>query len=166
MSLTPLDIHNKEFGRAFRGYKEDEVDEFLDDVVKELEGYIRENIRLKDELEKFQNNVDQYRKMEQTLNSTLIVAQETAEEVKASARREAELIVREADDKAERIMVDAREKAKQVAAENEHVRLQTQLLKTRLKTLLHAQLDLLETGEAAPVEKIELVIPEEVEAAE
>jgi cell division initiation protein len=157
MSLTPLDIHNKEFGRAFRGYKEDEVDEFLDDVVKELEGYIRENIRLKDEVEKFQNNVDQYRKMEQTLNSTLIVAQETADEVKATARKEAELIVREADEKAERILEEAREKAKKVAAENEHVRLQTQLLKTRLKTLLRAQLDLLDTGDSEHMEVLEPV---------
>ena len=144
MSLTPLDIHNKEFGRAFRGYKEDEVDEFLDEVVKELEGYIKENIRLRDEVEKNQANVDQYRKMENTLNSTLIVAQETAEEVKASARKEAELIVREAEEKAHQILLEARERAKQVASENESVRLQTQLLKTRLKTLLQSQLDLLD----------------------
>jgi cell division initiation protein len=160
MSLTPLDIHNKEFGRTFRGYKEDDVDEFLDEVVKELEGYIRENIRLKDELEKFQANVDQYRKMENTLNSTLIVAQETAEEVRSAARREAELIVRESEEKAEKIITDARERAKQVAAENEHMRLQTQLLKSRLKTLLQSQLDLLDSGgqlqvDVDPAEPIE-----------
>ena len=158
MSLTPLDIHNKEFGRTFRGYKEDEVDEFLDEVVKELEGYIRENIRLKDELEKFQANVDQYRKMENTLNSTLIVAQETAEEVKSAAHREAELIVRESEEKAVKILAEARERAKQVAAENEHMRLQTQLLKSRLKTLLQSQLDLLDSGgpmQVDPAEPIE-----------
>ncbi|MCD6310595.1 MAG: DivIVA domain-containing protein, partial [Candidatus Eremiobacteraeota bacterium] len=28
--LTPVDIHNKKFSLAFRGYNEDEVDEFLD----------------------------------------------------------------------------------------------------------------------------------------
>ena len=157
MSLTPLDIHNKEFGRTFRGYKEDEVDEFLDEVVKELEGYIRENIRLKDELEKFQANVDQYRKMENTLNSTLIVAQETAEEVKSAAHREAELIVRESEEKAEKILTEARERAKQVAAENEHMRLQTQLLKSRLKTLLQSQLDLLDSGGPMQVDPTEPV---------
>ncbi len=147
MALTPLDIHNKEFGKAFRGYKEDEVDEFLDEVVKELEGYIKENIRLRDELDKFRGNVDQYRKMEQTLNSTLIVAQETADEVKANARKEAELIIRDAEARAVGIIDGAKDHAKRVAEENENVRLQTQLLKTRLKTLLQSQMDLLDTGE-------------------
>jgi cell division initiation protein len=147
MSLTPLDIHNKEFGRAFRGYREDEVDEFLDDVVKELEGYIKENMRLRDEVDKNQSNIDQYRKLEQTLNATLIVAQETAEEVKAAARKEAELIIREAEEKANRLLLEAKEMAKQVAADNEHIRLQTQLLKTRLKTLIQSQLDILDIEE-------------------
>ncbi len=154
MVLTPLDIHNKEFGRAFRGYKEDEVDEFLDEVVKELEAYIKETIRLKDEVDKNQSSIDQYRKMENTLNSTLIVAQETAEQVKSAARKEAELIVREAEDKAEKILEGAREQAKRVAAENEHVKLDTQLFKTRLKTMLQSQMDLLNSEERPqPVEE-------------
>ncbi|GAA3323178.1 hypothetical protein GCM10020331_046000 [Ectobacillus funiculus] len=47
MPLTPLDIHNKEFGRGFRGYDEDEVNEFfLDQVIKDYELVLREkNIR-------------------------------------------------------------------------------------------------------------------------
>lgn len=43
MPLTPLDIHNKEFSRRLRGYDEDEVNEFLDQVIKDYEGVIREN---------------------------------------------------------------------------------------------------------------------------
>ena len=96
--------------------------------------------------------------MENTLNSTLIVAQETAEEVKSAAHREAELIVRESEEKAVKILAEARERAKQVAAENEHMRLQTQLLKSRLKTLLQSQLDLLDSGgpmQVDPAEPIE-----------
>lgn len=42
MPLTPLDIHNKEFTRAFRGYDEDEVNEFLDQVIKDYEAVLRE----------------------------------------------------------------------------------------------------------------------------
>lgn len=40
--LTPLDIHNKEFSRGFRGYDEDEVNEFLDQIIKDYEMLIRE----------------------------------------------------------------------------------------------------------------------------
>jgi len=46
-TLTPLDIHNKEFSRGFRGYNEEEVDEFLDQIVAELEGLLRENEELR-----------------------------------------------------------------------------------------------------------------------
>lgn len=42
MPLTPLDIHNKEFTRKIRGYDEDEVNEFLDQVIKDYETVIRE----------------------------------------------------------------------------------------------------------------------------
>lgn len=45
MALTPLDIHNKEFTRGFRGYDEDEVNEFLDQVIKDYELVIREKKR-------------------------------------------------------------------------------------------------------------------------
>ena len=42
MPLTPLDIHNKEFSKGFRGYDEDEVNEFLDQVIKDYElSYVR-----------------------------------------------------------------------------------------------------------------------------
>ncbi len=145
MALTPLDIHNKEFGRAFRGYKEDEVDEFLDEIVKDMEGYIKENVRLKEEVDKNRANVDQYKKLEQTLNNTLLVAQETADEVKASAKKEADMIIRETEMKAEKIIDEAKEQAKKIAEQNEVVRLETELLKTRLRTLLQSQLDLLES---------------------
>lgn len=42
MPLTPLDIHNKEFSKGFRGYNEDEVNEFLDQIMKDLEILIKE----------------------------------------------------------------------------------------------------------------------------
>ena len=50
MGLTPLDIHNKEFTRGFRGYDEDEVNEFLDQVIKDYEKVIREKKELEDKV--------------------------------------------------------------------------------------------------------------------
>ncbi len=51
MPLTPLDIHNKEFSRGFRGYDEDEVNEFLDQVIKDYEMVLREKNSLKKKCE-------------------------------------------------------------------------------------------------------------------
>ena len=49
--LTPVDIHNKEFSRSFRGYNQDEIDDFLDEIVNDYEKLYRENNQLKKELE-------------------------------------------------------------------------------------------------------------------
>lgn len=147
MALTPLDIHNKEFRKGFRGYVEDDVDEFLDEVVKEFENMLKENVRLKDEIEKMTGQVENYRQLEKTLHNTLIVAQSTAEEVKAAAKKEADLIIREAEISAGKIIEEAYDKVRQIVSENEEIRRQAQIMKTRLRTLLQAQLELLGTAD-------------------
>lgn len=50
MPLSPLDIHNKEFTRGFRGYDEDEVNDFLDQIIKDYEQVIKEKKRIEDTL--------------------------------------------------------------------------------------------------------------------
>ncbi|MFS8580434.1 MAG: DivIVA domain-containing protein, partial [Novibacillus thermophilus] len=51
MPLTPLDIHNKQFSRSFRGYNEEEVNEFLDQIIKDLELIIKEKKKEEEETE-------------------------------------------------------------------------------------------------------------------
>ena len=48
MKLTPMDIKNKEFKKAIRGYAADEVDEFMEEIVENYEELFKENSRLKD----------------------------------------------------------------------------------------------------------------------
>ena len=48
--ITPLDIQNKEFKKSFRGYKESEVDQFLDEIIEDYEKLYKENIELKDKI--------------------------------------------------------------------------------------------------------------------
>ena len=50
MALTPMDIHNKEFARSFRGYDDEEVDRFLDEIIEEFERLYKENLELKERL--------------------------------------------------------------------------------------------------------------------
>lgn len=88
--LTPMDIHNKDFKRSFRGYNEDEIDDFLDQVVNDYEKLFRENDRLKEELERAHKDNEQYKQLEKNLKDTLLVAQKTAEEVTSSSRKNAE----------------------------------------------------------------------------
>jgi len=96
--ITPMDIRNKEFKKAFKGYKEDEVDEFLDKVVADYERIYRENGELKDRIAIDNDRIESYNSMEKSLQSTLLIAQTTAEDIVANARKKAEMIINEAED--------------------------------------------------------------------
>jgi len=144
MTLTPLDIHNKEFNRGFRGYSEAEVDEFLDQVVKEFEALIRENAELKDRLDEIERSLERYKSMEETLNKTLVLAQQTAEDARKRGEKEADLIRERARLEAERIVGQAREKAREALEDYAEIRREAELFRMRMKTLLNAQLEIFE----------------------
>ncbi len=146
MPLTPLDIVNKEFKHGFRGYSEDEVNEFLDEIVRDYETLIRENDELKENTSGMTERLEQYRKLESTLQNTLVVAQQTAEEVKLAARKEAELIVREAEAKAQQIINQAEEKGRHAVMELERLRKETDKYRAQVKSLLESQLSILNDG--------------------
>jgi len=140
--LSPMDIHNKEFTRGFRGYNEDEVNEFLDRIIKDYEMTIRDKKELEKEVEELNEKLGHFENIEETLNKSILVAQETAEEVKASARKEAKLIIKEAEKNADRIIDEALGKSRKIAMETEELGRQAKVFRTRLKMLIEAQLDM------------------------
>lgn len=101
--LTPLDIQNHEFKKSFRGYNEDEVDEFLDRIVADYEKILRENEKLKEKAGANDKELTHYKGLEQNLQDTLIVAQKTAEDVLNSARKNAKEIRDNAANEAQNI---------------------------------------------------------------
>ena len=143
MPLTPLDIHNKEFARRLRGYDEDQVNEFLDQVIKDYEAVIRENKELSTELLNVQEKLDHFATIEDTLSKTIIVAQEAADEVRNNAKKESQLIVKEAEKNADRIVNEALSKSRKIALEVEELKKQASIYRARFRTLVEAQLDLL-----------------------
>ncbi|MNJ44087.1 Septum site-determining protein DivIVA [compost metagenome] len=143
MPLTPLDIHNKEFSRRIRGYDEDEVNEFLDQVIKDYEIVIRENKELQNQILAVQERLDHFANIEETLSKTIIVAQEAADEVRNNAKKEAQLIVKEAEKNADRIINESLAKSRKIAMEVEELKKQASIYRARFRTLVEAQLDLL-----------------------
>lgn len=110
MRITPLDIQNKQFRVKFRGFDVEEVGSFLELIREELEELLRENATLKDQLNRADEQIVEYRKMEVTLRETLMVAQQMVEEYKSNAKKEAELIQKQAEIEAENIIKEAQEK--------------------------------------------------------
>ncbi|SEN13025.1 DivIVA domain-containing protein [Paenibacillus sp. OV219] len=143
MPLTPLDIHNKEFGRRLRGYDEDEVNEFLDQVIKDYEALIRENKEIQNQALSLQEKLNHFSSIEETLSKTIIVAQEAADEVRGNAKKEAQLIVKEAEKNADRIINESLSKSRRVALEVEELKKQASIYRARFRTLVEAQLELL-----------------------
>jgi cell division initiation protein len=143
MPLTPLDIHNKEFNRGFRGYDEDEVNEFLDQVIKDYELIIREKKEMEERLNELHNRLSHFTNIEETLNKSIVIAQEAGEDVKRNAQKEAKLILKEAEKNADRIVNEALSKARKIALEIEDLKKQSKVFRTRFKMLIEAQLDLL-----------------------
>ncbi|WP_010096759.1 DivIVA domain-containing protein [Ornithinibacillus scapharcae] len=143
MPLTPLDIHNKEFTRSFRGYDEDEVNEFLDQVIKDYELVIREKKELKEKIEQMNERLSHFTNIEETLNKSILIAQETAEELKGNASKESKLIIKEAEKNADRIINEALSKSRKIALEVEELKKQAKVFRTRLRMLVEAQLDMI-----------------------
>ncbi len=145
--LSPLDIHNKEFTRSWRGYDEDEVNEFLDQVIKDYEMTIREKKDLQEKVEQLNEKLGHFTNIETTLNKSILVAQETAEEVKGNATKESKLIIKEAEKNADRIINEALDKSRRISMDVEELKKQAKVFRTRLKMLIEAQLDMIGTDD-------------------
>ncbi len=142
--LTPVDINKKEFRRAMRGYHEDEVDKFLDQLARDYEQCLRKNLDLEEALQQKEAQIKQYRNLEETLNSTLVMAQKTAEEVKQNAAREAQLLLRETRVQAEEIIRQATAQKEALEFEQAELRQSLAGFKTQLKAYLKVQMEMVE----------------------
>nr|WP_153238589.1 MULTISPECIES: DivIVA domain-containing protein [Fictibacillus] len=145
--LTPLDIHNKEFTRGFRGYSEDEVNDFLDQVIKDYETVIREKKELEETVANLEEKISYFKNIEETLNKSILIAQETGEEVKRTATKEARLIVKEAEKNADRIINESLSKSRKISMEIDELKKQSSVYRTRFKMLIEAQLEMLKNDD-------------------
>lgn len=147
MPLTPLDIHNKEFSKGFRGYDEDEVNEFLDQVIKDYEMIIRDKKELESRVNEMNERLGHFTNIESTLNKSIIIAQEAGDDVKRNAQKESKLIIKEAEKNADRIINEALVKSRKIAMEIEELKKQSKVFRTRFQMLIEAQLDLLKNDD-------------------
>ncbi|HJF33583.1 MAG TPA: DivIVA domain-containing protein [Sporosarcina psychrophila] len=147
MALSPLDIHNKEFANKFRGYNEDEVNEFLEQVMKDYENVLEENKALKSSLKQSEEQVSHFNSIEQTLQKSILIAQEAAEDVRRNSMKESKLIIKEAEKNADRIVNEALSRARKISVEIEDLKKQSKVFRTRFKMLIEAQLDLIQSDD-------------------
>ena len=131
MKLTPIDINNKEFKRGLRGYNAEEVDEFLDEVVESYEELYKENSKLKETVTRLKDKVEHYEKLEVTIQNTLVLAQNAAEQAKETSQKEADLIINNANETAQKILDKAHNDV--ISINDEYERVKEEFIKFRAK---------------------------------
>lgn len=147
MSITPLDVDQRQFKLVLRGCDPNEVYTFLGQVSRELEEVVRENTHLQEELRGRDESLKEYRQNESRLREALVSAGRMTEEIKETARKEAELIRAEAELHAEKIIASSRERVVQLTEQYQVLRRQKARLLGELNGILDAHRRLVETHE-------------------
>ena len=138
--IAPIEIENKEFKKGLRGYKEDEVDEFLDLVKEDYEQLYRENAELKEKVRLYQDQINKYENIEETLKATLVRAEASAEDTTNAANKKAKIIVEEADLKAKQIIDQANNEVIEIRREYYSLVKEFKVFRNKFKSLLNDEL--------------------------
>ncbi|MCY6483726.1 DivIVA domain-containing protein [Clostridium aestuarii] len=141
MIITSMDINNKEFKKTLRGYDCDEVDEFLDKISEDYEKLYKENSTSKEKMEMLEEKIKHYSKIENTIQNTLLLAQNAADQAKQSAQNEADLIIKKASDSAQKIIDKAHNDVIKINDEYEALKQEFLKFRAKYKNFVNAQLD-------------------------
>jgi len=158
MALTPMDIHNKEFPVKMRGYDQDEVNDYLDQIIKDYEMLLKQKKETEKKLSLADEKLANYDQMHDSLNKSILVAQEAADRLKLNAEKEADMIAKEAateasnlkheaENNADELLKDAVYKARKIEQETEELRKQSRIFRQRLQLMIESQLELVKKEE-------------------
>ena len=134
--ITAMEIRNQQFGKSMRGYNQEEVKNYLMQLAQDYENLYSQNATLKESIQRLEAELLKYHKIEDTMNNSLIFAQQTAEDIKINARREAELI-----------LVDAKKRIAELLMVYQEVIKRLNLFNTELKAQMSGQMELLEKNQ-------------------
>ena len=156
MVLSPDDIHNKEFSTKLRGYNIDEVNDFLEQIIKDYQITLKQNKDLQERLDSSEGKLKYFNELKDSLNQSILVAQEAADKVKTNSKKEADIITREAQkqasdivseatDKSNQMIDEASQKAKRLSVETDDLKKQTRVFRQRLQVMLESQLEVVKS---------------------
>jgi len=137
-----MDINNKEFKKGLRGYNSEEVDEFLDKVAEEYEIIYKENSTLKEKTSFLEEKLEHHVKIESTIQSTLVLAQNAAEQAKCSAQKESELIIKNANDSSQKLLDKSHNDVLKVNDEYDKTKQEFAKFRTKFRNFMNCQIEM------------------------
>lgn len=158
MPITSLEIKDKTFSTRFRGFDPEEVDEFLDIVVRDYEDLVRSNHDKDLHIKNLEERLSYFDEMKDSLSQSVLIAQDTAERVKQAAAERSNNIIHQAEQDAQRLLEEAKYKAneilrhatdnaKKVAVETEELKNKSRVFHQRLKSTIESQLAIVESSD-------------------
>ncbi len=142
--ITPVDIQHKTFKKALQGYERADVDAFLDEIIETLEDEAQHRAALEADIADLKERISHFKAMEESLQNTLVLAQRTADEVKASAHKEADLIREQARLAGEKEIAGYNDAIAEVRREHQRSIEAAEKTRSELRSLLMTHLALLE----------------------
>ena len=139
--ITPADIQKKDFTRGVRGYKEEEVDQYLDLIAADLSTLIRENAALKEDAKILLQEVEKNKNSEKAVLGTLEAAKALMADISSSAEKRADIVLKNAELDAERIKREARESVENMKEEAAALSRRWELFSARFRNLIETELD-------------------------
>ena len=130
----------KTFTTTVNGYSKNEVYDFVSEVVIEYENLLNK-LKTKDlEISVLNEKLNNYKNIESSLNRAVLVAEDSASEIRKVAKEEARIIIEDAKKNASRIVNDSLLKAAKTDAEVETIKQKLKIYKTRIKQTIEEQL--------------------------
>jgi len=139
--ITPSDIQTVEFAKEMRGYSQQEVDKFLDDLTVDYESVLSENASLKKNIEELTSRLEEYKAQEGAVIKTLETAKSLMNDISASAEKRADILLKNAQLDAELQTRQASENVKRLKEEEEKLTKRVSNLQNRVRSILQAELD-------------------------
>jgi cell division initiation protein len=144
MKFTPFGIKNQEFNKSVRGYDRDEVRAFLEKLSDEFERLQQDNDKLKSEIERSEDQIKEFRRIEKNLQNAMLSATESTTKAVDSAKKQTALMIKEAELKANQLIEKAKENANSIRDSVLKLREERKLLISRIKAMIDTQASLLE----------------------
>jgi cell division initiation protein len=157
--ITVVDVQHKTFKRALQGYDRVDVDQFLDEIIETLEDEASARAALEAEIADLKERISHFKSMEESLQSTLLLAQRTADEVKAAAHKEADLIRQEARLAGEREVGAIGDRIEETRREHQRIIDAAEQAKSEIRSLLMSHLALIDRPSSHPAGPAPAVTP-------
>lgn len=134
----------KKFSTSLNGYNKQEVNQFVANVVKEYESMLNKLKEQDQEIENLKNNLVRYQNLETTLNKTILIAEDTSNQIKRMARDESKAIIDEAKRNASRIVNDALLKNDEIEKNAEELRRRVVAFKRKFKQAIETEVEVID----------------------